>query len=357
MQENKDEQELLEYEEFVQRHPKGHFAQSIKWANLKKDWKNEIVIVRDENGNIKGSMLLLIKSIPIFKNTIVYSPRGPVCDIHDEKTFSELIKKAEEVVKKNKGFMLRIDPDIPNNDMKFKQIAKNNGFNVIEKLTDLNKILQPRIVFRLDLRNKTQDEIFQNFHSKTRYNIRLATKKGVTIRVGKREDIAQFEKLMEITGQRDKFPIRTKEYFEEIYDVLGENNVRFLFADYEGEPIAAVLDFLYGDKVWYMYGASSNEHRNLMSTYLLQWEGIKWALENNCNFYDFRGICAINENTRNEGLYRFKKGFNPDLIEFTEIYKVYNPFIYFMFDKVFDIYRKIRIKFMKKNVDNEDTGD
>lgn len=350
-EENK--QELMEYEEFVQSHPKGHFAQSLKWAELKKEWKSEIVTVKDENGKIKGSMLLLIRKIPIFKNTIIYSPRGPVCDIHDEETLTELIKKAEEVVKKNKGFILQMDPDIPNNDMEFKNIVKKNGFKVIEKLKNLNKVLQPRIVFRLDLRNKTEDEIFSAFHSKTRYNIRLATKKGVTIRVGNREDIGEFEKLMEITGKRDGFPIRTKEYFEEIYDVLGKDNVRFIFAEYEGKPIAAVLDFFYGDKVWYMYGASSNEHRNLMSTYLLQWEGIKWALENHCSYYDFRGICAIDENTRNEGLYRFKKGFNPDLIEFTEIYKVYNPFIFFLYDKVFDLYRKLRIKFMKKNVEKE----
>lgn len=346
------EKELEEYEEFVKNHPKGHFAQSLKWAELKKEWKHEIVTVRDENGKIQAAMLLLIRKIPVFKNTIIYSPRGPVCDVHDEKLLSELIKKAEEVVKKNKGFLLQLDPDVPNNDMEFKKIVKNNGFNVIEKLTNLNKVLQPRIVFRLNLKNKTEDEIFKEFHSKTRYNIRLAMKKGVTIRVGNREDIAEFEKLMEITGKRDNFPIRTKEYFEEIYDVLGKDNVRFLFAEYEGKPIAAVLDFLYGDKVWYMYGASSNEYRNLMSTYLLQWEGIKWALENKCNYYDFRGICAIDENTKNEGLYRFKKGFNPDLIEFTEIYKVYNHFIYFMYDKVFDIYRKIRVKLMKKDVDH-----
>ena len=340
-----DEQE---YEEFVKNHPKGHFAQSIKWAKLKKEWEHEIITVKDEDGKIKGAMLLLIRQIPIFKNAIIYSPRGPVCDIHDEKTFTELIKKVEEIVKKYKGFMLRMDPDILNSDMEFKQIAKNNGFNIIEKITDINKVLQPRIVFRLDLKDKTEDDLFKAFHSKTRYNIRLAGKKGVTIRVGKREDIPALEELMKVTGERDGFPARKAEFFEELMDVLGEDCVRILFADYEGKPIASTVSFLYGDKVWYMYGASSNEHRNLMSTYLLQWEGIKWAVENNCNIYDFRGIVATDENHRNEGLYRFKKGFNPDLVEFTEIYKVYNKFIYFIYEKVFPFYRNIRVKLMKK---------
>lgn len=340
--------EMQKYEDFVKKHPKGHFAQSINWAKLKKEWKHEIVTVEDKNGNINGSMLLLIRKIPFFKKTIVYSPRGPVCDIHDEKIFNELIQKAEKVVKKNKGFILKMDPDILNNDMIFKDIAKKNGFKIIEKLKDINKVLQPRIVFRLNLKDKTEDEIFKNFHSKTRYNIRLATKKGVTIREGTRADLNKLEELMKITGQRDGFPIRTKEYFEELYDVLGSDCVRILFADYQNEPIACTLSFLYGDKVWYMYGASSNEHRNLMSTYLLQWEGIKWALENNCNIYDFRGICAIDENTKNEGLYRFKKGFSPDLVEFTEIHKIYDYFMYFIFEHVYGLYRKIRIKFMNK---------
>lgn len=340
--------EMQKYEDFVKKHPKGHFAQSINWAKLKKEWKHEIVTVEDKNGNINGSMLLLIRKLPFFKKTIVYSPRGPVCDIHDEKIFNELIQKAEKVVKKNKGFILKMDPDILNSDMIFKDIAKKNGFKIIEKLKDINKVLQPRIVFRLNLKDKTEDEIFKNFHSKTRYNIRLAAKKGVTIREGTRADLNKLEELMKITGQRDGFPIRTKEYFEELYDVLGSDCVRILFADYQNEPIACTLSFLYGDKVWYMYGASSNEHRNLMSTYLLQWEGIKWALENNCNIYDFRGICAIDENTKNEGLYRFKKGFSPDLVEFTEIYKIYNYFMYFIFEHVYGFYRKIRIKFMNK---------
>ena len=140
---------------------------------------------------------------------------------------------------------------------------------------------------------------------------------------------------MEVTGQRDKFPIPSAQYFEELYDMMGEEHVKILFADYEGQPIAVTYNFLYGDKVWYMFGGSLNEKRNLMPTYLLQWENIKWAKENNCNVYDFRGICAVDLEHRNEGLYRFKKGFKPDLIEFTEIYKVYNPFMYFAFKKLF----------------------
>ena len=344
------ESEMQEYEEFVQSHPRGHFAQSLKWAELKKGWKHEVVIVRDENNKIKGSILLLIRKMPIIKSTIVTSQRGPVCDIYDEETYSKLMKKVEEVCKRNHAFMFKMDPDISNYDMKFKDMAKKQGFKIIEKVKDINRVVHPRVVFRLDLKDKTKDEVLASFHSKTRYNIRLSARKGVVITEGTKEDIPEFERLMKVTGERDGFPTRAKEYFEELFDVLGPKHFRLTFAEYEGKKIAANADFLYGDKVWYMYGASSNEQRNLMPTYLLQWDGIQWAIDNHCNSYDFRGICAVSleDPNRNEGLYRFKKGFNPDLIEFTEMYKVYNPFLYFIFEKVYPIYRNIRVKIMNE---------
>ncbi len=337
-----------EYENFVENHSKGHFAQSLRWAKTKEEWDHEIVMVRDDDGKIKGSMLLLIRKIPALHSALVYSPRGPVCNIEDKETFQKLTKQAEEVAKKYKAFMLRMDPDIANSDMQFRDIVKENGYKIVDKVKDLNDIIHPKIVFRLNLKEKTEDELFASFHQKTRYNIRLAGKKNVTVREGKREDIAEFQKIMEVTGSRDKFPIPDTKYFEELYDIMGEDHVKILFADYEGQAIATTYNFLYGNKVWYMFGGSLNEKRNLMPTYLLQWEGIKWAKENGCDIYDFRGICAVDLEHRNEGLYRFKKGFNPDLIEFMEIYKVYNPFVYFVFKKLFPFYRKIRVMLMKK---------
>ena len=156
------EQEIQEYEEFVQSHPRGHFAQSLKWAKLKKGWKHEVVIVRDKNGKIKGSVLLLIRKMPVFNTTIVCSQRGPVCDIYDEETFSELMKKVEEVAKKHHAFLFRMDTDISNYDMQFKDMAKNNGFKIVEKIESLNQLVHPRVVFRLNLQDKTEDEVFKD---------------------------------------------------------------------------------------------------------------------------------------------------------------------------------------------------
>lgn len=322
-----------EYKEFLEKHEKGHYAQSPEWAKIKDEWKNEVIILRDENGKIKASLSLLIRKLPYVKYTLMYAPRGPVCDIDDRKSFRELIRKADELAKKHNAFMLKMDPDILASNEEFKDMVKECGFNVDEKIKNVNTLLQPRYVFRLDLKGKTAEEIFANFHSKTRYNIRLAGKKGVTLREGKREDLEQFQNILETTGQRDGFYIRKKEYFEKIYDSFDKEHLKLVFADYEGKPIACVLNIFYGNKEWYLYGGSLNEHRNLMSTYLLQWEMIKQAIERGMDCYDFRGVCAIDETHYNEGLYRFKKGFNAEFVEFMDMHKIYNKFIYFLFEK------------------------
>lgn len=333
-----------EYQEFLEKHDKGHYAQSLEWAKIKNDWKNEVIILRNEKGNIKASLSLLIRKLPYINSCIMYAPRGPICDIDDEESFKELIKRADELAKKYKAFMLKMDPDILASNEDFKMMAEKHGFKVEDKIKNVNTLLQPRFVFRLDLKGKTEEEVFSSFHSKTRYNIRLASKKGVTLKEGTREDLEQFQNILETTGQRDGFYIRKKEYFEKIYDSFDSKHLKLVFAEYEGKPIACVLNIFYGKKEWYLYGGSLNEHRNLMPTYLLQWEMIKQAIQNGCECYDFRGVCATDKDHYNEGLYRFKKGFNADFVEFIDMHKVYNKFVYFLFEKCAYKLRDLKLK-------------
>lgn len=340
-----DDSNREKYVEFLQKHKKGHFLQSPEWANVKSEWINKVILVEDDEGNIKGSMSLLIRN---FKNitSIMYSPRGPVCDPHDKETFEALVNAAKKLAKQYKSFIFRVDPDIPNDDEEFKKIAKEIGFKIKEDVKDFNEVIQPRYVFRLNVAGKTEEELLKSFHEKTRYNIRLATRKGVTIREGNRDDLKIFHKIMIETGVRDNFLIRPLEYFEKMYDELAPKYMKVLIAMYEDKPIAAVIPIIYGNKVWYLYGASSNEYRNVMPNYLLQWEQIKLALANNCDIYDFRGVSGhVDENHPQYGIYKFKKGFNGDFVEFVgELYMVLNPFMNFMYDKFGMLYRKIQIK-------------
>lgn len=341
---------IEKYRSFLQSHPKGHFMQSPEWAEVKSNWKNEVIIIEDGNGNIKGSMSVLIRKIPFLNYTIMYSPRGPVCDIHDFNTMKALVDSAKQLAKKYKGYVLKIDPDIEREDEEFEKIISKLGFKV--KNTSKNfEGIQPRFVFRLDIKDKTEEQLMEAFHHKTRYNIRLAARKGVEVKIGERDDLPEFHKIMVETGVRDEFVIRSLEYFEKMYDCLAPEHLRLYLAYYEGKLIAGTIAILYGNKVWYLYGASSNDYRNVMPNYLLQWEMIKWALENGCDIYDFRGVSGdLDENNPLYGLYKFKKGFSGKFTEFIgELDLVFNPLVHFAVEKGEKTFREMRRKlFMLK---------
>ena len=189
------------------------------------------------------------------------------------------------------------------------------------------------------------------FKQKWRYNIRLAGKKGVTVKTGTKEDLKDFHRIMIETGKRDGFIIRPLEYFEKMYDELGEH-MKVLMAYYEGKPISGVIPIFYGNKTWYLYGASSNEHRNLMPNYLLQWEMIKMAIARGDDIYDFRGVSGVvDENHPQYGLYRFKQGFGATFTEFIgEVYIPFKPITYKLYkfsEKAFRTLRQVKRKFSK----------
>ena len=160
-----------------------------------------------------------------------------------------------------------------------------------------------------------------------------------------KEMIPAFSELMLVTGVRDGFVTRQPEYFSAMLDNLGEH-CRLYMAFHEGEPIAGTIAIWYGDKVWYLYGASSNEHRNLMPNYLLQWEMIRWAVEKNCRIYDFRGVPGlVPEDHPLYGLVKFKRGFNGDYTEFVgEMDLILKPFINRSAKLGFDALREVRMK-------------
>lgn len=336
-------EDIEKYKTFLIAHSKGHFMQSPEWALVKSNWTNEVIVVKNVHGEIKGAMSILIRKLPLFNQTIMYAPRGPVCDIHDKDTMQKLMEEAKQLAKQYKSYVLKIDPDIEKEDTEFAEILDTLGFKGKGESKNFEGI-QPRFVFRLDIKDRTEEEVMQLFHNKTRYNIRVAVKKGVEVTVGTRKDLPEFHKIMLETGVRDEFVIRSLEYFQKMYDCLAPEHLRLYLAHYEGKLIAGTIAIVYGNKCWYLYGASSNEYRNVMPNYLLQWEMIKWAVERGCDIYDFRGVSGdLDESNPLYGLYRFKKGFNGKFTEFIgELDLVFNPFINFAFEKGEKTFRELR---------------
>ena len=341
------EEDRLEYENFLEKHERCNFQQSLRWADVKTSWKKEVILAENNNKKIIGSLMVWIRKMPIFGN-IMYSARGPVCDVHNMEVLQQLTEGAKFLAKKYKAIVLMIEPDIESSDVEFKNIMIQLGYSIKDNAKNFRDEIQPRYVFRLDIKNKTEDEIFKNFHQKTRYNIRLATKKGVTIKEGTKEDLKDFHKIMITTGIRDGFITRPLEYFEKMFDCLGTDHMKLLMAYYEEKPISGVILIMYGNKTWYLYGASSNEHRNLMPNYLLQWEMIKIAINNKCDLYDLRGVPGIADDSN--GLYRFKKGFGAKYTEFLgEVYIPFKPITYKMYKLSEKLFRNIRaLKFKLK---------
>lgn len=346
-----DEKDKQEYKKFLEGHERCNFQQSLEWGKVKSNWINEVVLSEDESGKINGAVSVLIRKIPVFGN-IMYSSRGPICDIHDIEVMKQLTDGIKELAKKYNAFVYKAEPDIESSDEEFKKIVTNLGYNIKDDAKNFREEIQPRYVFRLNIKDKTEDEIFAGFHSKTRYNVRLATRKGVVVKEGTREDLKIFHKIMIETGARDVFIIRPLSYFEKMYDELAPEHMKLLLAYYEDKPISGVIPIMYGNKTWYLYGASSNEHRNLMPNYLLQWEMIKMAIARKDDIYDFRGVSGVvDENHPQYGLYRFKKGFGAKFTEFVgEVYIPFKPLTYSIYrfsEKTFRNLRGLKTKIKK----------
>jgi lipid II:glycine glycyltransferase (peptidoglycan interpeptide bridge formation enzyme) len=235
-----------------------------------------------------------------------------------------------ELGKRRKTILLKIDPDISKSQESLTRFLENEGFQQVDKGKNFEGV-QPKFVFRLDI-SPDEESVFNSFHSKTRYNIRLATKKGVTIKTDcTKADLPAFYEVLKETTERDNFLVRSYSYFEDMYDYLVPAGMAKLFlAEFEGKVIAGTLALNIGEKAWYLYGASSNSYRNVMPNYLIQWTMIQWAKSLGCTLYDFRGVPGdLSEDNPLHGLYRFKKGFNGEYTQFVGEYDlVYSKALY-----------------------------
>lgn len=332
------------FNDFIAQHPKGHILQSYEWGEVKAStgWKPHRLLLED-GGQVRGAVSVLERRLPGIKRTIFYAPRGPVVDYTDEQAFRALIDGIKSLGRERRAILWKIDPDIPKETLPASAL-ESLGFQSLSRGLNFEGV-QPRFVFRLSITDSL-DEIFARFAPKWRYNIRLSGRKGVTIRSECTEgDLEPFYSLLKETCERDGFLVRGIDYYRVIWRELVERGLARLFvAEYQGRPIAATLAFVFGDKAWYVYGASGNAHRNVMPNHALQWAMICWAKSRGCTLYDFRGVSGdVNPDNPLYGLYRFKKGFNGDFVEFVgEFDYVLSPVFYQLWNWAEPRYRDLR---------------
>lgn len=302
-----------EFDAFVQSCPKGHMMQSSAWGKVKNNWKWRGIICRDENGTVKGVCAVLLRKLPMMPWSMMYAPRGPVCDLDDEATVTELLTAARDFGKANRAYAITVDTDALASNEKYINLLKKLGFVFKDNNSDYNTI-QSRYIFRMDLEGCDEESAMMLIHSKARNCVRKAIKEGVEIVEKGVESVDEFHKIMLITGERDNFATRGPDYFRRVMEAFGDD-ARICFAYYNGEAIGCTLHVRCGDKVWWLYGASSNAHRELQPNYLLQWEAIKWTMSKGCRWYDLRGGYP-DENNPLHGIFMFKKKFCREYMEF-----------------------------------------
>lgn len=331
------------YNAFMRTSAYGTATQDIRWANVKKGWDSAQIYV-EESGEIIAAMSLVIKKVAGF--SMLYATRGPVCDPRNLSLVKQLVDETRAFAKKNKAFVLRFDPEVTY-DEELVKIYQSLGFKVRGKGVDKNALIQPIYNMILNLEGETEESLLARFSQKTRYNINLANRKGVTVSYDTSlESLKTFYELYEIMSRRNRLVIRSFDYFKDMLDAF-EGNIRIYLTQHESDYLSGAIAIMYGDKLWYIYGASSNEKRNLMPNYAMQWEMIKWGLENGIKRYDFGGVFELD---KEDGLYKFKEGFcrEEGVTELIgEIDKVYKPLIYSLFTEAYPKLQILKIKLLR----------
>ncbi len=279
----------------------GEFLHSWEWGDFQLSLGRKIrrfSII--ENKKVISRFLVIKNSLPLKKNYL-YCPRGPIFLKGTEFQKGKILKLLKIFFRnlsiEEKAVFFKWDPLF--------------DFFIENQMGKKIKDFQPRQTVILNI-NDEEDKVFFKMHPKTRYNIRLAKKRGVEVfQNSGKDDFEHFFNLLVQTSQREKFKIYPKEYYRKLMS-LSSNFVKVFFARYQGKILAAHLMIFYNKTATYLHGGSSREERQVMAPYLLHWEALKEAQKKGCQFYDFWGI----DYKKWPGLTRFKNSFSGEKISY-----------------------------------------
>jgi len=281
--------------------------------------------------------------------SILYAPKGPLLDWTNEALRNRVLNDLQAFAKKEGAIFLKMDPDIvlgtgvPATD---DTVDNTDGQALLSELKRRGwRYSSDQIQFKntvlLDL-TPTEEELLAHMKQKTRYNIRLAEKKGVTLRVGILGDLDMLYKMYAETSVRDGFVIRDEGYYKTVWETFmrsalsDQPSAEPLIAEVDGEPVAALFVFYFAERAYYVYGMSRATHREKMPTYLLQWEAMKRAKVKGCGVYDLWGAPDVfDESDSMWGVYRFKEGLGGKVVRTLGAWDFApNPFWYKLYSEI-----------------------
>ena len=317
------------WNDHLRRFPNAHVLQSWEWGHAKSryGWVAEH-LKWDEKVEKTQAMALVLQRkagiFPLLGNLAVdYVPRGPILDWANPELVSKVLDELEIRAKKKGVIFIKMDPEvilgegIPGSDSddtnQLGETIKNELLRRGWKFSSSQ--VQYRNTVWLDL-SGSEDDWLSRMKPKTRYNIRLAEKKGINIRQGNPNDMHLLYKMYAETSIRDGFTIRNENYYQDLWTLFIEKNLaQVLLAEFEGIPIAGLVLFTFGQRAWYLFGMSTEKHRDLMPNYLLQWEAMRAAKKAGCLTYDLWGAPDdFSPSDSMWGVYRFKEGLGGKVI-------------------------------------------
>nr|WP_297416101.1 peptidoglycan bridge formation glycyltransferase FemA/FemB family protein [uncultured Nocardioides sp.] len=334
------------------------FLQTPAWGTVKSEWRAESIgWFRGGGGEPVGSALVLYRQLPKVKRYLAYLPEGPVIDWSTED-LGEWLAPLTRHLKRSGAFGVRIGPPVVVARWSAAAIKQGiadesvhrlsdvpptersvEGARVVSQLQELGwrqqqteggfAAGQPKYNFHVPLRRtegreagepRTEDEVLAGMNQQWRRNIKKAAKAGVEVRVGTADDLPAFHELYVHTAERDGFTPRPLGYFRTMLEALGaeeEDRIRLYLAEHEGDLVASTLAIRVGGHVWYSYGASSSEKRDVRGSNAIQWRMMQDAIAAGADVYDLRGITdTLDAGDPHVGLIQFKVGTGGEAVEY-----------------------------------------
>jgi len=313
-----------QWNDHIENLPGAHALQTWQWSQVKSKfgWESFPLLWRDDQDTIIAAALVLRRRISgagfAMRMSVMYAPRGPLLDWSDPALVRQVLGDLQSFARRQGAIFIKIDPDLPvGYGVPGEEGTAHHpaGQTVQIMLSSTGWVFSDeQIQFRNTVEvglNEDEEALLIRMKSKTRYNIRLAERRGVTVRQGDSSDIALLYQMYAHTAVRDDFLIRNKHYYQVVWKTFFEAGLaKPLIAEVNGQPVGAVIIFLFAQRAWYFYGMSLDEHREKMFTYRLQWEAMLFARSAGCHTFDMWGAPdTFNEDDPLWGVYRFKDGF------------------------------------------------
>ena len=317
------------WNEIISALPGASLLQTSQWADVKArmGWQAFPKLWKNASGEVEAAALILKRPItlgPIPSGmSFLYVPRGPLMDWSNDELRDRVMGDLAAFGREQKALFVKVDPDIP---VSFGEPGTGEsrenpaGQKLLAYYKEHGWVFSPQQIqfansvwIRTEI---TEEELLANMKQRTRYKVRLAEKKGVTVRRGTPEDFEPIADLYAETSSRDGFLIRDKDYYLDVWQrFYAADMLTPLIAEVEGQMVAAVMIFVIGDTARYVYGMSGPDHREKMPNYLLQWEAIRLAKEKGCRLYDLWGAPdEFTESDRMWGVYQFKRGLGGEVV-------------------------------------------